>query len=102
MGSECAARLIIEAAKSEEMKACSLTAIESMKRLSLAKRIEAELLKNNLYVQNLNIEMLENNVVNITGTALTAERKNRVMKTVKDIPEVSDINLSVYLRSASW
>jgi len=102
MGSETAAGLIVEAAKSEEMKACSLTAVDSMKRLSLAKKIEAELIKNNLFVHNLNIEVVENGVVNITGTALTSERKNRVVNVVKDIPEVSDVNLSLYLRSASW
>ncbi len=102
MGSETAAGLIIAAARSEEMKACSLTAIDSMKRLSIAKKIEAELIKNNIYVHNLNIEVLENGVVNITGTALTAERKNRVLRTVKGMPEVSDVNMSVYLRSASW
>jgi cytidylate kinase len=102
MGSETASRLIIEAARSEEMKACSLTAIDSMKRLSLAKKIEAELIRNDLYIQNLNIEVLENNAVNITGTALTAERKNRVLRIVKNMPEVSDVNLSLYLRSTSW
>lgn len=102
MGSETAAGLIIEAARSEEMKACSLTAIDSMKRLSVAKKIEAELIKNNIYVDNLNIEVLENGVANITGTALTAERKNRVLRIVKDIPEVSDVNLSLYVRSTSW
>lgn len=102
MGNETAAKLIIEAARSEEMKACSLTAIDSMKRLSLEKKIEAKLIKNNIFVDNLNIEVLENGVVNITGTALTAERKNRVLQIVKDMPEVSDVNLSVYLRSTSW
>ena len=102
MGSETAAKLIIEAARSEEMKACSLTAIDAMKRLSLEKKIEAELIKNNISVDSLNIEVLENGVANITGTALTAERKNRVLEIVKDIPEVSDVTLSVYLRSTSW
>jgi cytidylate kinase len=102
MGSKTAAGLIIAAARSEEMKACSLTAIDSMKRLSIAKKIEAELIKNNIYVHNLNIEVLENGVVNITGTALTAERKNRVLRTVKGMPEVLGVNMSVYLRSASW
>jgi len=102
MGFETAAKLIIEAARSEEMKACSLTAIESMKRLSLARKIEAELIKNDIYVDNLNIEVLENGVANITGTALTAERKNRVFKVVKDMPEVSDVNLSLFVRSTSW
>ncbi len=84
------------------MMACSLTAIDSMKHLALAKKIEAELIKNNLFVDNLNIEVLENGVVNITGTTLTAERKNRVLQVVKDMPEISDVNMSVYLRSASW
>ena len=102
MGSDGAARLILEAARSEEMKACSLTAIDSMTRLSLAKKIEAELLKNDLYVENLNIEVLENRVVKITGTTLTAERRNRLLQVVKDMPEVSEVKLSVYLRSASW
>jgi hypothetical protein len=73
-----------------------------MKRLSMAKKIEAELIRNDLYIQNLNIEVLENNAVNITGTALTAERKNRVLRIVKNMPEVSDVNLSLYLRSTSW
>jgi cytidylate kinase len=102
MGTETAAALIIEAARSEEMKACSLTAINSMMRLSLAKKVEAELIKNNIYVDNLNIEVLENGVANITGTALTAERKNRVKRIVKDIPEIADVKLSLYLRSTSW
>jgi len=102
MGSETAAGLIVEAARSEEMKACSLTAVESMKRLSLAKKIEAELIKNNIFVDNLNIEVLENGVANITGTALTVERKNRVLQIVKDMPGVSDVKLSLYLRSTSW
>lgn len=102
MGNETAASLIIEAARSQEMQACSLTAIDSMKRLSLAKKVEAELIKNDIYVHNLNIDVLENGVVHITGTALTAERKNRVLRVVKNIPEVSDVKLSVYLRSTSW
>jgi cytidylate kinase len=102
MGSETAAKIIVAAALSEEMKACSLTAIDSMKRLSLAKKIKAELMKNDLYVHNLNIEVLENGRVNITGTALTSERKDRVLRVVKEVSGVSDVNLSLFVRSSSW
>ncbi|MBL7179124.1 MAG: cytidylate kinase family protein [Pseudomonadota bacterium] len=102
MGSEPAAGIIIEAARSEEMKACSLTAIDAMKRLSLAKKIEAELMKNDLFVYNLNIDVLEDGVVNITGTALTTERKNRVLRVVKAVPGVSQVKMSLFVRSASW
>jgi hypothetical protein len=102
MGNETAASLIIEAARSQEMQACSLTALDSMKRLSLGKKIEAELIKNDIYLHNLNIDVLENGVVDITGTALTSERKSRVLRIVKNMPEVSDVRLSVYLRSTSW
>ena len=102
MGNNLASKIIVEAAQSEEMKECSLKAIDSMKRLSLAKNIEAELMKNDLFVYNLNIEVLENGHVNITGTALTSERRERVLKVVKAIQGVSDVNMSLFIRSTSW
>ena len=39
--------IIVAAAQSQEMKTCSLTALDAMDRLSLEKKIEAVLLKNN-------------------------------------------------------
>ena len=102
MGNKLASKIIVEAAQSEEMKECSLKAIDSMKRLSLAKKIEAELMKNDLFVYNLNIEVLENGDVNITGTALTSERRERVLQVVKAIQGVSDVNMSLFIRSTSW
>ena len=102
MGSDTAAKLIIEAAESDEMKACSLTAVDAMKQRALAKKIEAELIKNNINVENLNIEILEDSIANITGTTLTAERKDRVLQIVKAMPEVSEVQMSVFLRSTSW
>jgi hypothetical protein len=51
-----AADVIVAAAQSQEMKTCSLTALDAMDRLSLEKRIEAALLKNSfnpLYKINL-------------------------------------------------
>jgi len=73
MGSRLASKIIVAATQTEEMKECSLKAIDSMKRLSLTKKVEAELMKNDLFVYNLNIEVLENGQVNITGTALPAK-----------------------------
>ena len=59
-------------------------------------------LKNDLFVYNLNIEVLENGQVNITGTALTSERRDRVLQVVKAVQGVSDVNMSLFIRSTSW
>ena len=102
MGNETAAKLIVEAAESDEMKACSLTAVDAMKHRALVKKIEAELIKNNINVENLNIEILEESIAKITGTTLTAERKDQVHRIVNAMPEVSEVQMSVFLRSTSW
>lgn len=102
MGGETAVKIIVAAARSDEMKACSLTAIDSMKRLSLTKVIKAELMKNDLFEYNLNIEVLEGGAVKITGSALTTQRKRRVLEVVKKVPGVSTVEMSLFVRSASW
>jgi len=102
MGNKLTAKIIVEATQSEAMKECSLAAVDTMKRLALAKKIEAELMKNHLFVYNLNIEVLANGVVNITGTAITQERKERVLRVVKEVQGVSDVNMALFVRSTSW
>lgn len=102
IGSEVAAQLILDASRSDEIKACSLAAVGTMKRLALASKIKAELMKNDIYLHNLNIEVMEGGVVEITGMTLTTERRERVMRVVKQVAGVMDVKMNVYIRSASW
>ena len=57
IGLDLAAKIIMEVAGSDQMKACSLTALEAMEKLSLKKRIHAALLENDMNLSLLHVEI---------------------------------------------
>ena len=88
---ESAARLVIESARSGEISACSLTALEAMERLSLEKKIHAALLWKNINLNLLHIEVLENGITHISGFSYNEEEKSRIIDTVKEVPGVVEV-----------
>jgi len=97
---DLAAKIIIEAARSDEIKECSLTALESMEKLSLTRKIEAAILKDNLARDSIHIEVPERGVAHITGFTYTREYKDRLLKVVKNVPGVQDVQSSVVVLPA--
>ena len=95
LGREGAADLIIQAARSEKIRECSLTALESMERLSLTKKIEATLLRNNFGLTRFHIEVPAKGLARVTGFAYTEEEKDRLKRTLKDVPGVSNLEFGV-------
>ena len=57
MGTDSAAKLITDVAQSQQIKACSLTALYTMERLSLLKKVEAAILKNKISSQGFHIDV---------------------------------------------
>jgi osmotically-inducible protein OsmY len=70
-----------------------------MRRLSLERKIHAELLENNIDISTLNIAVPEIGKANITGVAVSQEEKNRIAEIVKNVNGVSHVNadLSVWI-----
>ena len=93
--------LIVQALKSEDMQTCSFDAISSMQRLSLERRIHAELLKKNLDISTLKITVSEIGKAEITGAAVSQEEKEQIIEAVNNVPDVSHVNsdLSVWIYS---
>ena len=91
IGLDLAAKIIMEVAGSDQMEACSLTAAESMERLSLVKRIQVVLLENNCNISTLSIDMPEKGFVKISGLASSQDSKKRILKTLKSIPFVEKV-----------
>ena len=91
MDTDGAAYLIIEAGKFDKIKACGLTALEAMERLSLTKKIEAALLKNNVSPVYYHIEVPEKGQARISGFARSGEEKRRLLNVVKKVSGVSNI-----------
>jgi cytidylate kinase len=95
IGFEGAAQLIVEAAASPEVKECSITALDTMDRLSLAKKIEAELMRNDFNLTNFSIEVEEKGHAHITGFASSKEEKLRLVEAVKKVSGVTEVETSI-------
>jgi cytidylate kinase len=91
LSAESASSLIIEMAQSQEIKECSLTALESMERMSLEKKIESALIRNDVNTNEFNIEIPKKGVVSITGWTYTQEAKDRVLRAVQEVPGVQEV-----------
>jgi hypothetical protein len=92
-----AAKLIVEVAQSQEIKECSLAALESMERLSLSKKVEAAIIKNNFSPVDFQVDITEEGVAKITGWTHTKHEKDRLLKVVEGVPGVSEVKSNVFV-----
>lgn len=95
LGKDWAAELIVNAAQSEEIKACSLKALDSMENLSLSNKIEAALLKNNISISDLHIQVPERGVVHIEGWLSPLVSESRVVDIIKAVPGVTSVKSEI-------
>lgn len=95
-----AADIIIEAAQNQEMKTCSLTALDAMDRLSLEKRIEAALLKNNFDPRYIHLTVPDKGVVLVRGLTESDDEKNRLEKVVGAVDGAHEVHSEVSVRPA--
>jgi cytidylate kinase len=95
IGIEGAVKLILEAAGSQTVKECSLTAMDSMNRLSLAKKIEAALAKNSISPLNYHVEVSENGVAMIIGFTYSKEEKELLVNSAKKVPGVTEVDARI-------
>ena len=95
IGIDGAAKLIMESATSSEIKECSLSALESMERMGLTKRVNAALLKNKVNLATLHVEVDTKGVVDLHGLISTKKGHDFIVETIKEVPGVSDIHSEV-------
>ncbi len=90
IGFDQAAHQIIQLAQSNEIKACSLTALDAMKRRSLERVIHAELIKQEVDVRAINISVEENEIAVLSGIAQHKDDKEIILRTTQAIPGITD------------
>ena len=95
MGTDSAAKLITDVAQSQQIKACSLTALYTMERLSLLKKVEAAILKNKISSQGFHIDVPERGVVQITGSLNPLESESGLLEVLKGVPGVLEVRSEV-------
>jgi cytidylate kinase len=90
LGTKLSAEMIMESARSDEIKECSMTAMDAMERLSLSKNVEASILRSRISMQYLHLDVPEKGLVEISGWTDTREVKKHLIEIVKGVPGVSD------------
>ena len=91
IGLEAATAQIVAMANSREIRECSLTALEAMERLSLLKRVEGTMLKNNIDPRELVFDVPEPGVVEITGMISPMRTTGGIVEIVKSVPGVKKV-----------
>lgn len=99
IGNEAASKFIIELAGSNEISTCSLTALDAMEKMSQAKKVEAELLENNINLALLHIDVPQKGTLLISGLAYTPEEKNRIQSVIAAMPEIAESKIDVEITS---
>jgi cytidylate kinase len=95
IGLDLAAKVIMEVAGSDQIKECSLTAIEAMEKEGLKKKIQAALLKEDIDLLWLNIEIPGKGLVNITGVVQSIQERDRIPEILTGVPGVLKLNSNV-------
>ena len=95
IGENTAVQFIVDLAASDEIKACSLTALETMERLALEKKIHAELLKSNIDLRYIHIDVLEPGVARISGMVISMDDETRISDIVENVTGISSVQSKV-------
>jgi hypothetical protein len=89
---DSAVKMIIDAAKSEEIKACGIDSVKSLGKLSLQRKIEAAFLEAGVMNPNLFISVEEIDSVRLYGLVTSQEEKESIEKIVKRIQGVRNVS----------
>ena len=100
LADDAAAAVIVAAASDQRVSECSLTALESMERLALVKRIEAELLKHEIDLKFLTIDIRAEARADISGLVFTPDTVAAIPEIVRRVPGVRDVESRVALMPA--
>jgi len=95
MGLDLSARLIVEAARSDQVSTCGLSALLAMERLSRVKSIEAILQKQNLNLNMVHIEVEDNGNARVSGAVPNKEDRRRLIAAMKEVPKDLHVEVDV-------
>jgi len=88
---DSAVKMVIEAAKSEEIKACGIDSVKSLGKFSLHRRIEAALIEAGLTHQNLFFTVEDVDSVRLYGFVNSLEKKEKIETIVKAIKGIKNV-----------
>ncbi|MEJ2730752.1 MAG: cytidylate kinase-like family protein [Deltaproteobacteria bacterium] len=91
LGIDTAAEMIVKIAQAESVRECSLTALESMEKLSLLKKVEAAVMRDNINPQELQIDVPQPGVVKLTGLISPMRTAAGITELIKSVAGVEKV-----------
>ena len=85
------ARMIVDAARSEDLRSCSLNALETMERLSIEKKIRAALMEHRIDPTLVPIKVSGEGTAHLGGISSSEEDRQRIASIVRAVPGVSQV-----------
>jgi hypothetical protein len=100
---DSAVRMIVDAAKSDEIKSCGIDSVQLLGKLSLNRKVESVLLEAGVMNLHLFFKVEEPDSVMLYGIVNSSEEKEKIGKLVRKIKEIKNIKneLVVSTRSMS-
>jgi cytidylate kinase len=97
IGSESAIKLILNVANSDEVKACSLKALETMAQMSQKRKLRAKLLENQIDISMINLDVPEKNVVAVSGFTYSERDQNLLNEILNADPDIATVRSDLAL-----
>jgi cytidylate kinase len=91
LSTDTAVKIIIEAAKAEEIKACGTESVKLLGKLSLQRRIESTLLEAGIMNTNLFFKVEDTDSVRLFGSVNSSAEKKEVVDILKGIKDIKKI-----------
>ena len=88
---DSAVKIVIDAAKSDEIKACGRDSVRLLGKLSLQRKVESALLEANVVNPHLFVTVENSNAVRLYGMVNSPEEKEAVERVVKSIKDTRKI-----------
>jgi cytidylate kinase len=88
---DTAVKLIVDAAKAEEIKACGIDAVKLLGKFSLQRRIESALLEAGIMNLHLFFKVEDPDSVRLFGSVGSSAEKEEVMEILKEIKDIRKI-----------
>jgi cytidylate kinase len=92
LSADSAVKMIIDAAKSEEIKACGIDSVKSLGKLSLQRKIEAAFLEAGVMNPNLFISVEDIDSVRLYGIVASVDEKETIEGVVKRVPGIKNLS----------
>lgn len=103
VGVDWATKLIIDLARSDEIKECSMKAIEEMELSSLKRKVDAAVIKSHLSstYTGINVDVIGGGNIYLRGWISDKNDLDRLISVIKEVPGVSEVKSEAVIMAPS-